>query len=543
MNTTIQRLSTSFVALLLTGLLVACGAPASAQNEEATPTPLPPAPEIERPTYTVQRGVIEDPLEVTGRVSPVDLSQLAFRRTGTVEKVDVDRGQKVTAGQLLAELSQNDELNDLRDAEDGLVQAERDLQSAQKQQQSKIEQAKLDLQEAIDNMNRLLPGGADDPIRKAQDAVEEARREAEKTGVSGSEGKTQAEYELLKATEALSDTQKEVSDAYWQNDWAQKYGTDPKQPFIEETDADGKIIRKPKYLTEEEKVAYQKSYVDAQRRLREAERLLVQAQRTVEQKQKDEITGNGEANKKLAEAERVLNDLLSGKGNKDLIAAQKTVKQMQLALEEAQAETFNTAIKAVETAKRTLEKAQKKVDDGRIIAPKDGEVISLSISAGDTAEVNQFVIEIADTSKLEVGTELSNEQMRRLQEGQPAEITLLSRPDVIMPAIIRQMPAPHGSGGSGSVESKDRRTLFEIGDFKGQELKSGQNVKIRIVLERKDDALWLPPDAVRSFEGRRFVLVRTDKGEERRTVRIGIETEDKIEILEGVKEGDVIVGQ
>jgi multidrug efflux pump subunit AcrA (membrane-fusion protein) len=67
--------------------------------------------------------------------------------------------------------------------------------------------------------------------------------------------------------------------------------------------------------------------------------------------------------------------------------------------------------------------------------------------------------------------------------------------------------------------------------------------KIRIVLESKQDALWLPPEAVRSFEGRRFVVVREGERERRVTVTVGIETEDRAEITEGVEEGDVIVGQ
>ena len=55
--------------------------------------------------------------------------------------------------------------------------------------------------------------------------------------------------------------------------------------------------------------------------------------------------------------------------------------------------------------------------------------------------------------------------------------------------------------------------------------------------------LWLPPEAVRAFEGRRFVVVRTGDRERRVTLKTGIETDEKIEILEGVKEGDVVVGQ
>lgn len=538
-----SRVMLPLAALALAATLGACGAPATAQTEEPTPTPLPPAPEIERPTFTVKRGIIENPLEVGGRVSPVDLKALAFQRSGVVATVNADRGGKVKAGDVLAELQQDEELQALRDAEDGVVQAQRDLESAQRQRDKRIQSAKLDLQDAKDALQRVLPGGPDDPIRKAQKEVETLRRAAEDTGATGSEGKTNAEYTLLKATEALSDTQKKVSEAYWNADWAQKYHTDPLQPYIEETNSDGRVVRKPNKIDDKKVEEYQQQYVQSQRDLREAERAIEQAQRALDKARQTEITGNDDANDKIAEAERTLNDMISGKGNKELIAAQKQVQTARLALEEAQAETLNTALKAVETAKRAAERAQKKVDDGRIVAPQNGEIISVSIGPGDTAEANNFVIEIADTSKLEVGAELSTEQMRQLQEGQPAEITLLSRPDVAMPGFIRQLPEPYGSGSSGNVQSKDRRTLFEISDFKGQELKSGQNVKIRIVLERKENALWLPPDAVRSFEGRRFVIVRTDKGDRRQTVKVGIETEDQVELLEGVNEGDTIVGQ
>ena len=94
------------------------------------------------------------------------------------------------------------------------------------------------------------------------------------------------------------------------------------------------------------------------------------------------------------------------------------------------------------------------------------------------------------------------------------------------------------------MQEQDRTTRFKILDLKGQEVEAGVTiVKIRIVLEHRDNVLWLPPEAVRSFEGRRFVVVRQGERERRVTVKIGIETEDKLEILEGLKEGDVIVGQ
>src|SRR5262245_34634503 len=207
----------AFVALaMLLPLLMACGAPAAtAQQEPPTPTPLPPDPALERPTYKVESGTIERLLEVNGRITPVDLVRLAFHRSGRINTVSVKRGDVVKAGDVLAELQQEEALDELREAEDTVVQAKRDLADAQKAQAKKIRQAELALANANEDLKQLLPGGDDDPIHKAKQALEQAQREAKKTGDSGSETKTNAENALLKAAEAVQDAQKAYSKAWW----------------------------------------------------------------------------------------------------------------------------------------------------------------------------------------------------------------------------------------------------------------------------------------------------------------------------------------
>ncbi len=527
------------IFMLLLPLLAACGASVTAQQEPPTPTPLPPDPALERPTYTVKRGTIERVLDVNGRITPVDLVRLAFHRDGRVNKVNVKRGDIVKAGDVLAELQQDEALNDLRDAEDGVVQAKRDLADAQKARAKNIKQAELALENAQDDLKRLLPGGDDDPIHTAQQALEQAEREAKQSGDSGSEGKTNAEYALLKAAETVQDAQKAYSKAWWDNDWVQKYGTDP----VATVPISGTNKLGHRKLTDQEKDEFKTKLTEAERALRDAERGVVQAQRDLDKARQTEIDGNQESSTKVQDAQRALDRLLTGKGNRDLINARRAVDDAQLGLDEARQESFNSQQKAVETAQRALEKARKVVEDGRVIAPQSGEVLALSIGEGDEVQAFNPIVEIADPSHLEVAVELGGDQMRQLAEGQPAEVSLLTRPDVIMPATIRQMPAPYGSGGSGAVQEQDRTTRIQVTDTKGQELTPGSVAKIRIVLERKENVLWLPPDAVRAFEGRRFVVVREGDRERRVTVKVGIETEEKVELLEGVKEGDVVVGQ
>src|SRR6266508_4431436 len=113
------------IFMLLLPLLAACGASVTAQQEPPTPTPLPPDPALERPTYTVKRG------------------------------------DTVKAGDVLAELQQDEALNDLRDAEDGVVQAKRDLADAQKARAKNIKQAEMALENAQEDIKRLLHGGDD----------------------------------------------------------------------------------------------------------------------------------------------------------------------------------------------------------------------------------------------------------------------------------------------------------------------------------------------------------------------------------------------
>ena len=115
-----------YVPLLLFSILAACGAPSVAQVESPTPTPLPPDPALDRPTYTVESGAIDRILTINGRVTPVDLTRLAFHRDGRVNTVHAQRGDTVKQGDLLAELQQDDELDELREAQDGLVQSQRD---------------------------------------------------------------------------------------------------------------------------------------------------------------------------------------------------------------------------------------------------------------------------------------------------------------------------------------------------------------------------------------------------------------------------------
>jgi hypothetical protein len=128
-----------------------------------------------------------------------------------------------------------------------------------------------------------------------------------------------------------------------------------------------------------------------------------------------------------------------------------------------------------------------------------------------------------------------------LTEGQEAVVALNVNPERTWNGTIRRLPYPYGTGGSGeSPAGVDNSTRISLeGDVGG--LKLGDLVRVTVVLEEKEDVLWLPPGAIRTFEGREFVIIQ-DGGRQRRVdIDLGIEAQAQVEILMGLEEGQVVV--
>ena len=55
--------------------------------------------------------------------------------------------------------------------------------------------------------------------------------------------------------------------------------------------------------------------------------------------------------------------------------------------------------------------------------------------------------------------------------------------------------------------------------------------------------LWLPPAAIRTFQGRDFCVVQHEEGQQRVDVLVGIVTEERVEIEQGLQAGQTVVGE
>jgi multidrug efflux pump subunit AcrA (membrane-fusion protein) len=227
-----------------------------------------------------------------------------------------------------------------------------------------------------------------------------------------------------------------------------------------------------------------------------------------------------------------------------LAIQQKQVELAELALERLASGVDPLLENDVARARLALEKLNTEIDNARIIAPIDGRLLTVSLTVGRPVEPFVPVVVVADISELEVSSDLTSSQLQELSEGMPVILKMVGRPGQTLTGTVRRLPYPYGTGGGASVQDLDKSTRVTI-DQSAEEIgySLGDLMQVEVELERKENVLWLPPQAIRVFDGRRFVVVQDGDAQRRVDVRAGIQTPDRVEIVEGLEANQVVVGQ
>lgn len=504
------------VLALLLVLLTACSAQPAAQNLP-TPTPRPAPPSLEKPTYTVQRGEVIDKIEVSGFVSAKRQQELSFTQNGFLKVVYVERNSDVKQGDVLAELDQGELPNQLRQAEVAFEQATLALERAKSESDTSVRRAELDLADAQAALAKLQapPDPAD--LAAAESQLRQAQIALQDTRDSASAAKNEAELRLRQASQALPPLQAAYHQALEEWNDVKDHPLDWRYKPIQE------------------------AYLRAEANLRNAEVALEQAKLAYESAQKAEVTAIQRAEQAVADAQLAIDQLNAGPKAADLAAARRQIERAQLALEEARRGGGNDELeKRVASAQLEKERIEAQIAAGRLIAPFDGKVAQVAYRPGDQIDAYRAVVTVMDDSERELlVSSVTSQDANKIGVGMPVAIVFSRHPGQIFDGVIVKLP----SSATSSAATIEQDPSYHIEYTAAVELEVGDLGRVTITLAKKDAALWLPPQAVRAFEGRRFVVLKDGDRQRRQDVRVGITSQERVEILEGLNEGDVIVGQ
>lgn len=413
-------------------------------------------------------------VETSGSLSALQTGSLYWKTTGNVGEVYVKVGDSVKQGDVLMAL-------DPASAPQSVIAAQSDLISAQK---------------ALDELlhpTDLAIANAQKAVADAQDVLDKARRDltyvenpvGESLYVAVSDAQLALDTAQANATlsrvgqeaTAIQTTENDMNLAYSRLQRAQTAYDD----CI-------KISCGERVWRENELNAAKNNYQTAWDNYQAAK---LKYETTVANQADDVV----KAQDKYDDAVANLNAALAGPDANKLAIAQAKVAVADANLVDAQ-DKLNKLLngadpKDVAAAQARVMAAQVSVDSLKVIAPFDGEVVSVGYQPGDAISQSQAAAVLMNRSKLHVDVSVDESDVSQITLDDPASITFDSAPDLTLAGKVTEIN-PLGSVVQGLVKYTVRVDLSNV----DPRVLIGMTANVNIVTDTTEGALAVPLDAV-----------------------------------------------
>lgn len=169
-----------------------------------------------------------------------------------------------------------------------------------------------------------------------------------------------------------------------------------------------------------------------------------------------------------------------------------------------------------------------------IVAPFSGRVTARMTQLGQHVRPGDELFQVTDYNPLIARIYLPERDVLGLEEGRTVQIRLDAADQVSFAGRIRQI-SPVVDTSTGTVKVTIEATEPP------KEVRPGSFVSVNIVRETHPEAVLLPREAVLRELQKAHVFVAEDDVAEKRSVTLGLEEGDLIEVISGVEAGDQVI--
>jgi multidrug efflux pump subunit AcrA (membrane-fusion protein) len=218
-----------------------------------------------------------------------------------------------------------------------------------------------------------------------------------------------------------------------------------------------------------------------------------------------------------------------------VLQAENALIQAQLNLEKALRGGGQdpARVAAVRSDQLKIDQIKAQIAQSSLVSPVDGEVLTVSIKPGDQVTAFTVVIVVGKPLPKEAAASIPIGDAQRLSIGLVGECQVINRPETAVQCVVRRIPR--------DARDPDQTTRVAA-SLEDLNLRTGQIIEIKMPLQVRQNVLWLPPAAIRTFQNRTFVQLRVADGVRPVDVQVGLRTTDRVEIQAGLSEGDVVEG-
>jgi HlyD family secretion protein len=491
-----------------------------------------------RPTSTVTtaivtRGTIISSVETTGKLQADLSAKLSFRSSGTVDKVLAKQGDKVKAGDVLAELDTASLQRQLKQAQAQLEISKLKLQQAKEgPQPADIAAATANLNGAVASLNSVRAGGRAEDIAAAQALFNQAQAklDALNKGPSATDlAATQAKLDQAKAN-------RDVVIATTAN------ATEQARILLEQAKASTENWLDPAGKVEQARLNYVAAQQSQTAQVNAANAQVTEAQAALD-KLKAGPTADDlrQAQEAVNQAKANLDKVRSGATAQEIAQAQSRVDAAQAALDKVKAGPTDTDLEILQQqinlAQLSVDNASAQLADARLTSPVAGTVLSIDLDVGEQVGAMQPVATVADTTSLRVKADVDEIDVGRVSVGQPVTVTLDSYPGVKMPGRIDDL-APGATLKQGSTVYQ---ATISFTPAEGVTPREGMAANVDITAQRKDNVLLLTNRAFETVGRRQYVTVKEGDNTRKVEVETGLSNSTDTEVISGLTEGQTVL--
>lgn len=196
---------------------------------------------------------------------------------------------------------------------------------------------------------------------------------------------------------------------------------------------------------------------------------------------------------------------------------------------------------AVSTVEKRLEQAQLQLSYTRLTAPRDGQIASVPVEVNENVKAGQLVAVLTAGTRPKVTVTVPEQLIAKIDAGKQVKVIFDAIPGEEFAATITEV----------GVTSADIGTTFPVTallDESAPEVRPGMAAQVAITFGEGEgiSRIVLPSAAVaEDHEGRYVLLLEPGENEtgrvRRQAVEVGALTEEGLELLSGVEEGDLVV--
>lgn len=213
-------------------------------------------------------------------------------------------------------------------------------------------------------------------------------------------------------------------------------------------------------------------------------------------------------------------------------AAEQKLQKMEAVSNAAQQKSAAGQLAA---AQGKYQGAQAQLAYSEIRSPIAGVITDRPLYQGEMATAGTPLITVMDVSRIVARAHIPEAQAESLKVGDPAEISSLDGKDKISGKVTIVSPAldPNSTTVEIWAEAKNPKGQF----------RAGASVNLVMVSKTAAEAIVVPKSAllVDPKEGTSVMVVGSDSHAHQRKVQTGIQEDDRVEIVQGIKEGEVVV--